>query len=88
MSSQHIDRIRRMASDVFGVPYEELTMSSSPDTVANWDSLHHLDLVLSLEHEFALQFTPEEIEQLLSIELVVDLVAEKLEASGVNSTWT
>ena len=40
--------------------------------------MHHLNLVLALEQEFGVQFSPEEIEQLLSVELIVALVAEKM----------
>ena len=75
-----VDKIRQLASDVFEVPLSEILPASSPDTIATWDSLHHLNLVLALEQEFAIQFTPEEIEQLLSIELIDALIAEKAQA--------
>jgi len=74
------EQIVRIVSDIFAVPAAELRADSSPDNVANWDSLRHLNLVLALEQEFAIQFTPEEIEQLLSVELIEMLVAEKMNA--------
>ena len=74
------EQIVRIVSDIFAVPVPELRADSSPDNVANWDSLRHLNLVLALEQEFAIQFTPEEIEQLLSVELIEMLVAEKMNA--------
>ena len=70
-------------SDVFQVPREQVKADSSPDTIANWDSLQHLNLVLALEQEFNVQFTPEEIEQLLSVELVAALLEEKRAACEV-----
>jgi acyl carrier protein len=78
-----IERIRRIAADVFEVPVDRIGPASSPDTIETWDSLHHLNLVLALEQEFGVQFTPEEIEQLLSVELVAALVEERLALSGV-----
>jgi acyl carrier protein len=78
-----LERVRRMVADVFDVPLETVLPESSPDTIEAWDSLHHLDLVLALEQEFGAQFTPEEIEQLLSVELIANLVAEKVPAYGV-----
>jgi acyl carrier protein len=57
---------------------------SSPDTIANWDSLQHLNLVLALEQEFNVQFTPEEIEQILSVELAAALLDEKRVACEVS----
>lgn len=78
-----IERIRTIAADVFEVPVDRIQPASSPDTIESWDSLHHLNLVLALEQEFAIQFTPEEIEQLLSVELVAALVDEKFALSRV-----
>lgn len=77
-----LDRIRSIMADVLTIPLDEIQPESSPDTIATWDSLKHLDLVLALEQEFGIQFTPEEIEQLLSVELIAALVSEKTEAAG------
>jgi acyl carrier protein len=73
----------RIVAQIFQVPLEELTPNSSPDTIESWDSLAHLNLVLALEQEFGIQFTPEEIEELLSVELICALVEEKQKAGGV-----
>ena len=79
-----LDRVRSTFSDVFQVPLEQVLPDSSPDTIPNWDSLQHLNLVLALEQEFNVQFTPEEIEQLLSVELVAALLEEKRVACEVS----
>ena len=81
MPTPVLSRIQQVAADVFEVALERMTPESSPDTIESWDSLHHLNLVLALEQEFAVEFTPEEIEQLLSIELIASLVTEKVEAN-------
>ena len=78
-----LENVRRIVSDVFEIPEESVKPDSSPDNVDTWDSIHHLNMVLALEQEFGVQFTPEEIEQLLSVELIVALVEEKRQASGV-----
>ena len=74
-------RVQQIVADLFQQSPEKITPASSPDTIETWDSLQHLNLVLALEQEFGLQFTPEEIEQMLSVELIVDLLEEKLPAS-------
>lgn len=76
--SRMLDRTRAITADIFGVPVEQVSPQSSPDTIETWDSINHLNLVLALEQEFGIQFTPEEIEQLLSVELIVALLAEKV----------
>lgn len=75
-----LDRTRSIVADIFTLPLERVRPESSPDTIETWDSLKHLDIVLALEQEFGVQFSPEEIEQLLSVELMVALLAEKLQA--------
>jgi acyl carrier protein len=82
-SKRVLKKVLAIAADVFQVPESSLGPASSPDTIATWDSLHHLGLVLALEQEFGIQISPEEIEQLLSIELTAALMEEKLQACGV-----
>jgi len=72
-----LDQIRSIIADLFGIPLEQVLAETSPDTVDQWDSIQHLNLVLALEHAFSLQFTPEEMEQMLSVELIAALVEEK-----------
>ena len=73
-----LERTLAIVADIFEVPLEQVLPESSPDTIETWDSLRHLNLVLALEQEFGIQFSPEEIEQLLSVELIVALLAEKI----------
>jgi acyl carrier protein len=82
-SKRVLKRVLRIAADVFQVPESSLSAGSTPDTVESWDSLHHLELVLALEQEFGIQISPEEIEQLLSIELTAALMEEKSPVCGV-----
>jgi acyl carrier protein len=83
-NSPFLDRVRVIFSDVFQIPLDKVGPESSPDTIPNWDSLQHLNLVLGLEQEFNVQFSPEEIEQLLSVELVAALLDEKRVACEVS----
>lgn len=73
----HLPQIREIAADVFELLPDELTPSSSPETVARWDSLQHLNLVMALEQAFGVEFTPEEIEGMTSLEAVGQVLAAK-----------
>lgn len=84
MNTPYLDRVRRVFSDVFQVPLDQVTMQSSPETIPSWDSLQHLNLVLALEQEFRIQFTPEEVEQLLSVEVAANVLEEKRVACEVS----
>ena len=66
-----------LIAQVFQLPAEQVSLDSSPETVETWDSLQHLNLVLALEQEFAIQFTPEEIEELISVRAIVAVLDVK-----------
>lgn len=72
-----MDRILRVVSLVMEVPIEKLNKESSPDNVENWDSLKHMNLILALEEEFDVTFSDEEIVELLSVEIIVEVLKEK-----------
>ena len=46
------DRLINVMSAVFEIPIEQIKDDSSPDTIKSWDSLKHMNLVISLEEEF------------------------------------
>jgi acyl carrier protein len=76
------DKILSIAADVLSISPGQLTEQSSPKNVESWDSIRHLNLVLALEDRFALQFEPEEMEQMETIGKITSLVEAKLGAIG------
>jgi acyl carrier protein len=82
MNPAVLNRVQHILSDIFHLPVEQITLMSSPETIENWDSLNHLNVVLAIEQEFDVQIMPEEIEQLLSVEHITVLLDEKLNSSG------
>ncbi len=80
MMSPMFERVREIAADILQVPAEQITPSSSPETIPSWDSVQHLNLVLALEQEFDLQFEPEEIDKMKNIEQLLDVLGSKIEA--------
>ena len=49
----------------------------SQKNCAAWDSMNHLNLVVELEMETGLEFTPEEIAMMVSYEDIVHIVNNK-----------
>lgn len=77
MTTSVADTVLTIASDVLGVPANQVTLDASPQSVANWDSVQHLNLVLAVEQAFDLTFEPEELDRMKSLRDVVALVQEK-----------
>lgn len=60
-------RIKQTMASVFGVAEATLTDASSPNTIASWDSLNHVHLIMALEGEFGVTFEPDQALALTSI---------------------
>jgi acyl carrier protein len=72
------ERVFQTVSRVFGVPLAEVSEQSSPETIASWDSLKHMNLIVALEEEFGVSFTDEEIMSLLSVDLILGMLSARL----------
>lgn len=83
ITTRIIENVKQIAADVFGIKIEEITMRSSTDSIETWDSLQHLVFVLALEQYYSLQFEPDEIEQMKSIEITIMTIEEKLLSKGI-----
>ena len=81
MTASTFERVQSVASDIFGIPVDKITADSSPETIENWDSMQHLNLVLATEEKFGVQLDPEDIEQMKNIGAVARLV-EKLQSAA------
>lgn len=73
------EKIRQIMADVFLVELSEITENTSPDNIAKWDSLAQLNLVTSLEEEFEIVLTEDQIIEMLNFKLVVEVVKESLQ---------
>jgi acyl carrier protein len=73
-------RVEQIASDVFGVPVDAITPASSPDSIVTWDSVAHLTFTLALEQELGIQFEPDELEQMQSIGVIIELAQRRVDA--------
>lgn len=75
------EKICQLAADILGVPPDEITLDSSPETIASWDSLQHLNLVLGVEEELGMAFTPEDIEGVRCVGDLISLARDRKPAS-------
>jgi acyl carrier protein len=80
LTASTFEQVRSVASDIFGIPADRITAESSPETIENWDSMQHLNLVLAVEEKFGVQLDPEDIEKMKNIGAVAELV-EKLQSA-------
>ena len=75
------DRIKQVLASVLNVDVDEITEDTSPDTLDVWDSLKQMDLVVALEDEFKMSFTQEQIIEMMTFSVVLQIVSEAVSSS-------
>jgi len=78
LTSTYFERVRVIASDLFGIPPQALSGESSPENIESWDSVQHLNFILAIEETFHLQLSPEETERIRTIGDAEKLIAQKV----------
>ena len=63
-------RLKQVLANVFDEESESINDESSMDTIENWDSLKHLNLILALEEEFEVSFDEDESIIIISYPLI------------------
>jgi acyl carrier protein len=69
--------------DIFRSAFSsEITINqeSSKENLTDWDSINHLNLIVELEDRLNIQFTPEEIESMKSVEVLLNIIQKKSNA--------
>jgi acyl carrier protein len=74
-------RLVKCFAAVFSELGEEEVALASPATVGTWDSLASITLVSVIEEEFATHIDPDDLEHLVSFELVLDYLQNEKQLS-------
>lgn len=72
------ERIIDVMGAVFELSNDEIDINSSPDTIKEWDSLKHMNLIIALEEEFNIEFDDSVIGNLINFALIKVHVEEVL----------
>lgn len=72
------DKIKKVISIVFEIDLDKINDNSSPDNIENWDSLRHMMLIGALEDEFDIQFSDDEMTELLNFKLIKFTISDKI----------
>ena len=62
---------------VFEMQVMEITDNSSMDTIENWDSLKHIQLMFALESEFGIILQADEMVEMTNFKAIVKTISEK-----------
>ena len=72
------NKVKNVMSSIFDVNVSEISEDISPDSLDNWDSVGHMNLIVGLEEEFNILFVEDEITEMLNFRLICLIISEKI----------
>ncbi len=76
------DTLKQVMATMLKVDTSAINEDSSMDTMPNWDSLRHMNLVLALEDEFKVAIPDEDAGNITSFKLIKLVLEDLLKAQG------
>ena len=71
------NRIKKVMSEILNIDVSSINDNTSPENVESWDSLKQMNIIVALEEEFDIEFSDEDIIEMLSFRLICEVVGEK-----------
>jgi acyl carrier protein len=75
------DELKQILSDTLGVAEKRITEESSVENMENWDSLAHLNIVMSLEQHFGISISPVEAVEMTNLKSMRQVLRNR----GINA---
>ncbi len=72
----HENDLKKVLARVFGISEEAITEDASPDSIDEWDSLRHMNLVIALEESFNIELTDDQVGEILTYKLIKMVLVE------------
>ena len=72
-----LEKIKPVFSKVFDNKNIKIDYDSSPETIARWDSLAQINLIVGIEKLMKIKFSVSELANLKSVGEIVDLILTK-----------
>jgi acyl carrier protein len=72
-----LDRINQIIAEILDVPAESIDLNSGPHNLIQWDSATHLGIVLSLQTEYGVTLSIDEIAGVMSVAAIKECLARK-----------
>ena len=72
-----MNAVRRLIADTFRLPPEAISGESTIENTEAWDSLKHMELIISIEEKFGLILDGDEIARMISVAAVEEVLRSK-----------
>lgn len=72
-----LNQVLAWVADIFETPAEKIRLGTKKEDIEAWDSLGVLTLLARLDEEYQILLTEEEIQQLKSVEDILDILRKR-----------
>lgn len=72
------EQIISIIARVLKVDIEDVELDTAIGDLPEWDSLHHLHLIVELENEFGIKYAPEDLAELEDVSDLISLTKETI----------
>ena len=66
--------LKRIISEIFEIPIDKISNDFNHQNVEEWDSMNHINLVVSVEEEFGIEIEEDKILDLMSFQALSDYI--------------
>ena len=73
-----MEKIKKIVAETFQIRESDITPQTNMKEIDSCDRLTHLELIVSLEDEFGIEFTADEIMEMVNVEKIEKIVGEKI----------
>ena len=69
-----MDKINQILANTFNLSNEEVLKNLGMEDVNNWDSLSHMNLIVSIEDEFKIELNGDDISEMITFDQIRDVI--------------
>jgi acyl carrier protein len=67
-------KLLKVLSDALGIPEAELNESSSTETIKQWDSLMHMNIIFAVEDAYGITIPDEKLSDSTSVKALLSII--------------
>ncbi len=72
------NRVKKVIAEILDIEISSINDNTSPETIESWDSLKQMNIIVELEEEFDIEFSDEDIVEMLNFRLICEVVRGSL----------
>ena len=73
------DRLKQVFKELFKIEPQDFREDLDVNSIGEWDSMNHLNLIIALEESFNVAFSTEEVIQMTSVKSIIEILRGKNE---------